>query len=281
MGEDRNVPLTERETKTIDFSRPDIDRFYLCGCSPYTTLAGTKSEAMLPVLAQPLKQDVKLKEAWDALEQRERDKYGFEHELFVFLRDLVEENDRRIQSTKARLEAQWDPSEAEMPPETAAVLSNLNDQITELQVKAEVAGESGDIDESVKLNESAEALIRRKQEIESAAELRKQDFAAKRQVVCEISGLIHAANDNEQRLAELHSGRQWKGWKAIRDKYAELLEKRPPRGDPKYARTANFSRVVRERPAGLDREREYRGRDYDRHYQAIDRNDRGERRSRY
>ena len=46
MGKSRDVPLEEREAHAPKFEDPDVDRYFLCGCSPYELLKGTKSETI-------------------------------------------------------------------------------------------------------------------------------------------------------------------------------------------------------------------------------------------
>lgn len=48
MGKNRNVALDEQKTVTNEeaFNDPKLDKFHLCGCSPYDLLKGTKSEQM-------------------------------------------------------------------------------------------------------------------------------------------------------------------------------------------------------------------------------------------
>ncbi|KAG8461657.1 hypothetical protein KFE25_001275 [Diacronema lutheri] len=248
MGEDRDVPPDQRDSvKRRELGDDDVDRFYLCGCSPYVVLAQTKSESMLPRVDALLVQDERLKAEWDALPQGEKDRYGFEHETLNFLQDMVDEMDRRIAATKARLDASNEPAEPDMTPEVAQQVQALKDQILELQVKAELAGEQGEVEASVALSAQADALGARKAELQEAAEVRRAQSAARRQVVCAVSGLIYAANDSDARIAELQSGRQYRGWKAMRERLQQLRAQAPRPGAPRFSRRAGFSRVERER----------------------------------
>jgi hypothetical protein len=247
MGADRDIPEEHKASvRRRAFDDPEVDRFHLCGCSPYVVLVQTKTESMLPPVDPALVQDERLKEEWEALSHADKDRYGFEHETMVFLADLVDEMDRRIASNNSRLDAS-EPSAPEVPAETVALVQELKDQITELLVKAEVAGEAGEIDQSVAFNAEAEALQARATEIEAQADAKKLLASTRRQCVCPVSGLIYAANDSDARKLELQAGRQYRAWKAIRDRLAELRDAQPPRGDPQFSRRLGFSRVERER----------------------------------
>ena len=49
MGKARDIPLEERANGgQITFDDPNIDRYFLCGCSPYELLKGTKSAPKSP-----------------------------------------------------------------------------------------------------------------------------------------------------------------------------------------------------------------------------------------
>ena len=96
MGKGRNVPLDERDNSRPAFSDEDIDKYYLCGCSPYELLRGTKSETM-PQFERDgfLRQKSEgLRMEWEALPQEEKDRYGYERQLRDFLEVLVEEQVR-------------------------------------------------------------------------------------------------------------------------------------------------------------------------------------------
>lgn len=170
LGEDRDLLPEERTGRSRRaFDDPEVDRAFLCGCSPWVLLAGTKSENMLPrVDGPPLIQDDKLKgvqpatlslpvgrsshprpppapDKWDAAPQEEKDTYGFELETMELLEGLVSAMDARVKSTKARITATAEVIPP--PPELAA----LKDQIQELITKAEVVAESGEVDLSMSL----------------------------------------------------------------------------------------------------------------------------------
>ena len=48
--------------------------------------------------------DDECKRQWEELPQREKDGYGYEHDLMVLLERLVQESDRRIQRGTERIE---------------------------------------------------------------------------------------------------------------------------------------------------------------------------------
>lgn len=51
--------------------------------------------------------------------------------------------------------------------------------------------------------------------------------------VCEISGNFMSARDADERIAAHYAGKQYVGWKLVRDKYAQLLEQYGRQGPPR------------------------------------------------
>lgn len=240
------------------FDDPDVDRYFLCGCSPYELLKGTKSETM-PQLERDgfLKErSESLKSQWDELTQEDKDNYGFEFELKEFLQILVDEQDRRITKAKERYEAANDIP-PEIPPETKKQIDLIKEQIIELQTQSEVLGEQGDVDESVTAFNKANAMQLQLQAIEQRA----TPAAPKKQYVDEVSGLVYSSTDNEARIADLQSGRQYKAWKAIRDCLEALKAQNPPRAGSKNREATGGSSAGGAGAGPRDDERERRGDD--------------------
>ena len=263
MGKARDVPLEEREKALPSFSDPSIDRFHLCGCSPYELLKGTKFETM-----PQLQRDGFLKERsealrvqWEALPQEEKDKYGYERELMLLLELLVDEQDRRIAKAKERYERE-NALVPPIPAETQAEIDRLRGEVKELQAQSEALGEQGEVDESMTAFRKAEALQLQLQEIERKA----QPLAGKKQFVDEVSGLVWSSTDNESRIEDLHSGKMYKAWKAIRDKLQELRSRNPPAAGGAGASGGGGGGDRRERSRSCERRDERRGSESRRSY---------------
>jgi hypothetical protein len=253
MGKNRDVALTERSASDdTNFADPSLDKFYLCGCSPYDLLKGTKSETL-----PQLERDGFLKERsegmrmrWEVLPQEEKDRYGFERDLYDLLVALVEEHDRRI----ARLRERYDREnqvEVEVDPALKEQIETHREQIEELQTQSEVLGEEGDIEGALQALNKSTGLMVRLQEFERRASSRDQ----KKQYVDEVSGLVYSSTDNEARIADLQAGRQYKAWKAIRERLLEMRANPPP---PRAGGGGGGRGDERER----ERERDYDRRDH-------------------
>ena len=231
LGKNRD---TDPGSSRSSFDDPKVDRFFLCCCSPYMLLKGTKSEAM-PQLDQRgflLEHSETLRSKLLSLPQVEKDHFGYEHELLELLHALVEEQDRRITRSKSRYdEANHLPHE--IPPDVRRQIASLTEQIEELHAKSEALGELGDVDESVAAFNKANGL----QQQLLAIEARSQPLA-KKQYVDPVSGLVYSSTDSQARIDDLHSGRHFKAWEAIRQRLAELRAQNPPRGGNKRPRSS-------------------------------------------
>ena len=103
------------------------------------------------------------------------------------------------------------------------------------------------------------------------------DFQSNKMLLCRISGNILSNVSSVHRLNSHFRGKQFNGWKQIREKYAELKEKNPPRGIPGYGPNGGESSSSRSRD---DDRHHRRRRDDDYSYSSRDRRRRSRSRSR-
>lgn len=101
MGQERNVEEKNKRHRVRHFSDPEVCKYYLCGLSPYNLFKNTKSD----LGAYDKEYDDDCKEAYQALPQSEKDKYGYEYELMMLLERLVVECDRRVKKHADRIRA--------------------------------------------------------------------------------------------------------------------------------------------------------------------------------
>ena len=113
------------------FTADSVDRYHLCGCSPYALLIGTSS-AMLPPLDRDgyrKQRSDDLKKTWSALPQEEKDAYGFELELLQFLTKLVGNMDQKITDKKV---AHAGSAPLQLVDEVSGFIYNPNEVVTYL-----------------------------------------------------------------------------------------------------------------------------------------------------
>lgn len=282
MGRDRNLGDEEKKNIKRHFSDEEICKFYLCGLCPYQLFKNTKSD--LGSYDKLL--DDKMKAQWEETPQEEKDKYGYERDLLDFLSDLVADLDRRVARNKARIEQE---EEAELK-EQGKLLETLSDvdrtrlfdiskEMTALTTHARELGEEGKVDEAYRVMSQMEALKSERIAIEQKLSRPLIPNDQKKLVLCEVSGNFLSSTDSAERLRAHFEGKQYKGWKAVRDKYESLLAKSPPKGikgySPDYKERSSSRRSSRERGRGRrDRDRDRR----DRGRRDRDRDRRGSRR---
>jgi len=230
MGKNRDTKVGNGESAFQDFSDPKLDTYYLCGCSPYGLLQGTKSEAMPGLEREGFLKDRSegMRLRWEALPQEEKDKYGYERDLYELLSMLVEEQDRRIVRLKERYERENAELKVEVNTELMNEIESVREQMIELLTQAEVLGENGQVDDAQSAFTRGAAQSSRLQELERRAVPKE----AKKQYVDEVSGLVYSSTDNEARIADLQAGRQYQAWKAIRERLLELKAAPPPPTPP-------------------------------------------------
>jgi len=242
MGSDRNMTGEEKEKNKRTFDSKDVDKTFLCGCSPWVLLGDTKSSTMLRD-GWDLVQDNFLKREWDELPQEEKDKYGFEYDTMKILENLVGQMDRRIAANKARLD-----EGNELPPEILKQKKELDDGIAELQRRAEELGEQGDVDAASQHISDAAQMT------EQRDELVERNISGRRQYVCETTAMVV---DDLNRLAE---GKLYGSWKTIRGFLNAYLTREggPPKPKPArpYRERNPDGRRDSERPRERSRERD-------------------------
>uniref|UniRef100_A0A6V3RLE1 Uncharacterized protein n=1 Tax=Lotharella globosa TaxID=91324 RepID=A0A6V3RLE1_9EUKA len=270
MGKERNASLEEREKMQRHFWDDDVCKHFLVGITPHELFKNTKSD-----LGEYDKLfDMRAKHEWDALSQEDKDKYPYQWDTLDLLKKLIEECDRKIQRGKERCEAdeRLKNEPKKLNEDEAKRLGQIQEEIGKLGKEAEEAGENGDIEKAKALATKVEGL-----KAESEQIMKKPDdprFNSRQLMVCEVSGVLMSTTDSESRLKSLYSGKQYQGWKKVRDFHAELSKllegkSRPRRPWPHEDRDRKGSRD-RDRGRG-ERSRRDRSRSRDRRRDRDDR----------
>lgn len=213
MGEGRNMKEEERYKKEKKFYHDKIDKYYLCGCSPYELFTNTKSD----IGENPKIIDEKCKNQWDALTQREKDDYGYEYETHQFLESLVKRLDRQLDRNQTRVRS----DEEKYLEEVAAQIVAIESSISEHLKQAKKFAKKGEIDEAYSVIELVKAGEAQKQSLMTVP------APEKKQIVCPISGNLLSSTDNDERLRAHFEGKQFIGWKKVR-KFLKKYRANPP-----------------------------------------------------
>jgi len=209
MGKHRNADASVK-VKERHFSDNDVCKFHLAGLCPYSLFQNTRSD--LGFHPDDIEDDETCKEEWDKLNEREKIKYGYEKQLMLFLRKLVQRCDERVERQKSR---QIDAMITEGDVERAMLMEK---QIKDLTASAEQLAEEGEIEQAQALMSQVERLKQAKEKIAAGPQ------GEKRMIVCEVSGNLMSNTDNEERIQAHFTGKMYIGWKKVRETLKQLEE---------------------------------------------------------
>jgi len=235
MGNERDLNEGDKRNRARHLTDPEVCKYYLAGLSPYYLFKNTKSD-----LGEYDKEcDDECREAYQALPQNEKDRLGYEYDLLVLLDRLVQQCDQRVKRHSERIRAEH---QEELEKIAAALsegeLERMGDIDAEIQAteageevegSASALGLAGKVDEALACLNRVEPLRRELQSLETKALNAARNFGTtKAMLVCEVSGNFMNSTDNGDRLRCHFEGKQYQGWKLIREKLKMLQKERPP-----------------------------------------------------
>ena len=289
MGPERNIDLDKVTGKRRRFDDEDVDRHFLVGCSPYQLFQGSKKnigyldefarhEGIDPARNSRMVCDEACKAEYDALPQTEKDRLGWERDTFDLLGFLIKRCDDRVRNAREQLEAHARRVEDKVAERKVGWQTRIDAKMR----ASEEAGEAGLVDECQKLIAEADAL-RAASEKDLERYRKEQSRGTDHQKVCPVSGAIVTKDaDPESDTSGHYAGRNYVGWKKIREWHAAAAARRPggpPRrpSSPRLPADGRSPRLSPPRNGERDREtrrgHERRGRDDSR--ERDDSRDRG------
>ncbi|KAK9828557.1 hypothetical protein WJX72_000748 [[Myrmecia] bisecta] len=259
MGKERDVPLEKRTNRGLKFTDREVCKYALAGLCPYGLFRNTKSD-LGPCKYEVHEDDVQFDEVkakWDELTEAEKERYGYDRELLTLLEQLCRDMDRKIERQRERAGKESAPRE--LTADDKSRLDALKAKQKEALDASERMAEGGDVDGSMLLAQQAEKF---KEQHDSM--LKQMTASERTMTVCDVCGVFINSTDNEQRRKDHLSGKQYLGWKAIRDKLEEMHNK--------YGRGGKLPGPppVAERPRSRERSRE-RERHHSRDHKERDR----------
>ncbi|KAK9804143.1 hypothetical protein WJX73_004648 [Symbiochloris irregularis] len=285
MGQDRDG---DREIVRRSVTDKEICKFYLLGFCPFTEFERTKHDFGA---CQNIHDDA-VKADWEKLDDKEKERLGYERDLKRWIEKLMVELRTKIAKNEERL---FQQEAVVLLAEDQAKLTRLNDEIQESVAQAEAMAEQGDVDGAQAAVAQTDRLKTQVSVLTEEASKRAGGGASRygQQEVCPLSGVI--INQEESRVRDHKNGRNYKAWCMAHEKYKEVnatLQRRdeergrhllppPPVVGSSHPRSRerdherSADRDGRNRDANRDRHRD-RDRDRDRH-RDRDRDDRRER----
>eukprot|EP00882_Tetradesmus_deserticola_P004231 GHRQ01004468.1.p1 GENE.GHRQ01004468.1~~GHRQ01004468.1.p1 ORF type:complete len:233 (+),score=91.28 GHRQ01004468.1:236-934(+) len=205
MGKERDVPLGKRQNKPLEFDDPAVCKYELVALCPNRLFRNTKSD--LGSCGFTIHDDhlewPNVKEQWDKLPQRDKDRHTYERDLIRYMEQLIRDMDAKIRKNKERAEAESRPKVLKVDDQRR--VDEIKMRQAELVARAAQLGEEGDVDGALEVTKQAEAVGRQHDT------LYKQLTEPERTMtVCDICGVFINSTDNDQR--RLVSGAGQGGW---------------------------------------------------------------------
>ena len=142
---------TPRRPRKRQYTDRDVCKYYLAGFCPYEEFRRTKND----VGDCPCVHDEAVKAEWDALDEREKDRAGYEADLLRWLERFLADLRKRKQSNAARLKT---VGQTLLLHEDQTKLDAMSAQLKELLERAERLGEEGDVDASMAATAEADQI---------------------------------------------------------------------------------------------------------------------------
>ncbi|KAK8217424.1 splicing factor [Zalaria obscura] len=212
----------------LSITDPKVCRSYLVGTCPHDLFTNTKQDLGLC----PKTHNEALKAEYEAADEQQKRKWGFE---FDYLRDMqkyIDECNRRIDTAQRRLEKT--PDEIR---QTNALLKQINDLSRTIEnglLEVKVLGELGSVNLAVteffKIRQAKQTKEDRERELKALSDTSGPSGHQKLQV-CDVCGAYLSRLDNDRRLADHFFGKMHLGYAQMRKTYDQLqkeLKGRPP-----------------------------------------------------
>lgn len=214
LGSNRDIHPSVSSQRKRNFYDEDVCKYYLSGLCPYHELFKNTKSDLGP--CHYLLHDETLRDEYYNLSDNEKHKYGYERDTLMKLHELLRDMDRKIMKNKLRANEENAPKP--LTEESQRMVQDMGEHIKRLISSSQKLGEEGNVDHSLQKAQEAENMKIEKENLEQ----RLKYPGGRIMFVCEVCGVFINSTDNEARRADHYNGKQYLGWKAIRDKLKAL-----------------------------------------------------------
>ncbi|KAL6852497.1 splicing factor [Amphichorda felina] len=220
---------TTSRSAQLSLTDPKVCRSYLVGTCPHDLFTNTKQD-----LGQcPKVHAESLKAEYEALPEREKQRYGFEYDYVRDLQKYIDECNRRIEAAQRRLEKT--PDEIRQTNVLLKGISELSSSINNGLLEVEILGSMGEVsraqDELFRVRQASQAKSERERELKALSDTSGPSGHQKLQV-CDVCGAYLSRLDNDRRLADHFYGKMHLGYAHMRkvyDQFPKEMKGRAPR----------------------------------------------------
>ncbi|KAG5980181.1 hypothetical protein E4U55_004305 [Claviceps digitariae] len=200
----------------LSLNDPKVCRSYLVGTCPHDLFTNTKQDLgpCPKVHSEPLKTE------YEALSDREKQRYGFDYDYMRDLQKYIDDCNRRIEAAQKRLEKT--PDEIRQTNVLLKTISDLSTSIAnglmEVEVLASMNEVSRAVDENFRIKQTMQQKSDKERELKALSDTSGPSGHQKLQV-CDVCGAYLSRLDNDRRLADHFYGKMHLGYASMRKTY--------------------------------------------------------------
>ncbi|KAM0331244.1 hypothetical protein ACHAQA_002914 [Verticillium albo-atrum] len=197
----------------LSMTDPKVCRSFIAGTCPHDLFTNTKQD----LGACPRVHPEALKAEYDALSDKEKQRYGFDYDYMRDLQKYIDDCNRRIDAAQRRLEKT--PDEIRQTNVLLKGISELGSSINNGLLEVEILGEMGEVtravDEYYRVRQAQQTKLDRERELKELSDTSGPSGHQKLQV-CDVCGAYLSRLDNDRRLADHFYGKMHLGYAQMR-----------------------------------------------------------------
>jgi len=246
MGAHRNHDEDQEPVHKKNWRDDDVCKYFLCGFCPHDLFVNTKADlgqCNWKVHCEELRTEFE--------SQKSSRKEKYERRFLAVLEDIIRLLERRIQRSRERITIDKPPdseTEENLTREQRDRLEEIDTQVEDYTEKMEDLGNEGKVEEAQELLMKVEQLMKDKTSIITASISNlERTQEVRKMTVCEVCGAFLVLNDAEVRVDAHLRGRTHQGFKMVRDKIDEILQKHKERRNRTRSRSRSRSKRHKKR----------------------------------
>ncbi|KEZ40073.1 Uncharacterized protein SAPIO_CDS9081 [Scedosporium apiospermum] len=200
----------------LSLNDPKVCRSYLVGTCPHDLFTNTKQD----IGPCPRVHNEALKAEYEALSDKEKQKYGFDYDYMRDLQKYIDACNQRIDAAQQHLKKT--PDEIRQTNLLLKTISELTSSINNGLLEVEILGEIGEVhkavDEMYRVHQARQAKAERERELKELSDTSGPSGHQKLQV-CDVCGAYLSRLDNDRRLADHFYGKMHLGYAQMRRTY--------------------------------------------------------------
>ncbi|PSK53405.1 hypothetical protein B9Z65_8960 [Elsinoe australis] len=216
----------------LPITDPKVCKSYLVGTCPHDLFTNTKQDLGIC----PRQHSEALKTEFEAADEQQKIKWGFEFEYLRDMQKYIDICNRRIEDSRRKLEKT--PEEIRQTTMHLQAVNKLTKTIEDGLMEVKILGELGSVNLAVTEYHKIRLAKAKKEEHERELKIISDTSGPsghQKLQVCDVCGAFLSRLDNDRRLADHFFGKMHLGYAQMRKTYDSLKEqvrdRKPPRDD--------------------------------------------------